>query len=299
MKIKRSVGEVIFDTINIIAMVLVMFVTLYPIWFVLISSFSDANAVAEGRTMLLPVFGEGQFINIAAYKEAFAYHEGIIITAYGNTILYSVVGTLISMLLTILGAYPLSKKRLKGRMFFTMIMLFSMWFSAGMVPTYHNLMTLGLLGTRIGLMTGFAIAAFYVVLIRTYFQSISDSLEESAKMDGAHDLLILFKIYIPLAVPAIMTVSLYYFVSKWNAYIWSQIFFARDMYKQPLQVILKKLVVDRQMASESVPGMDVQATTSETVIYATIMLATVPMIVIYPFVQKFFVKGIMVGSVKG
>lgn len=298
MKIKRSVGEVIFDTINVIVMIGIMFVTLYPLWFVLISSLSDANAVAEGKTMLLPVFGEGQFINLAAYKEAFAYQDGIIITAYGNTILYSVVGTLISMLLTVLGAYPLSKKRLKGRMFFTMIMLFSMWFSAGMVPTYHNLMNLGLLGTRIGLMTGFAIAAFYVVLIRTYFQSISDSLEESAKMDGAHDLLILFKIYIPLSVPALMTVALYYFVSKWNAYIWSQIFFARDMYKQPLQVILKKLVVDRQMASQSA-GMDVQATTSETIIYATIMLATIPMICIYPFVQKFFVKGIMVGSVKG
>lgn len=301
MKIKRSKGELVFDTINIILMFLIVIVTLYPLWFVLISSLSDPTAVAEGRTMFLPVFAKGQLFNFAAYREAFDYMDGIIKTAYGNTILYAGVGTLLSMLLSVLGAYPLSKKRLKGRMVFTMIMLISMWFSAGMIPTYLNFVNLGLDDSRVGIIIGFSLAAFYVVLIRTYFESISESLEESAKMDGANDLTILFKIYLPLSVPALMTVGLYYFVDKWNAYLWSSILFKTDT-KMPLQVILKKLVVDRQASSESTANIDTSImakTSSETIIYATIMLAVIPMLAIYPFVQKFFVKGIMVGSVKG
>ncbi len=301
MKIKRSVGEVIFDAFNVILMILIMIVTLYPLWFVLISSLSDPTAVGEGKTMLLPVFEKGQLFNFAAYKEAIEYMDGIIVTAYGNTIIYAGVGTIISLILTVLGAYALSKKRLKGRMFFTTIMLITMWFSAGMIPTYLNLVNLGLKDTRIGIMIAFAISAFYVVLVRTYFESISESLEESAKMDGANDLTVLFKIYLPLAVPSLMTVGLYYFVEKWNAYLWASILFSSNE-KMPLQVILKKLTVDRQAASESTIAMDssvLGGTSSETVIYATIMLAVIPMMVIYPFVQKFFVKGIMVGSVKG
>lgn len=301
MKIKRSKGELVFDTFNIILMLIIIIVTLYPLWFVLISSLSDPTAVAEGRTMFLPVFAKGQLFNFAAYREAFDYMDGIIKTAYGNTILYAGVGTILSMFLSVLGAYPLSKKRLKGRMVFTMIMLISMWFSAGMIPTYLNFVNLGLDDSRVGIIIGFALSAFYVVLIRTYFESISDSLEESAKMDGANDLTILFKIYLPLSVPALMTVGLYYFVDKWNAYLWSSILFKTDT-KMPLQVILKKLVVDRQASSESVAGIDTSVmskTSSETIIYATIMLAVIPMLAIYPFVQKFFVKGIMVGSVKG
>ena len=302
MKIKRSKGEVVFDVVNVILMLIVIVITLYPLWYVLISSLSTPTAVQEGKTMFLPVFAKGQLFNFAAYKEAFEYQDGLIKYAYGNTILYAGVGAIISMLLSVLGAYPLSKKRLKGRMFFTMVMLISMWFSAGMIPQYLNLKNLGFEDSRIGIMIGFALSAFYVVLIRTYFESISDSLEESAKMDGANDLTILFKIYLPLSVPALMTVGLYYFVDKWNAYLWSSILFKTDK-KMPLQVILKKLVVDRQASSESVANMDSSVlgggTSSETVIYATIMLAVIPMLVIYPFVQKFFVKGIMVGSVKG
>lgn len=301
MKIKRSTGEVIFDTINVILMALVMLVTLYPLWYVLISSLSNPQMVAEGKTMLWFANQEGQILNFAAYKEAFEYRNGLLLTSYGNTILYSVVGTIVSMILSILGAYGLSKRRLKGRLFFTMVMVVSMWFSAGMIPSYLNFVNLGLEDSRVGIIIGFALTAFNVILIRTYFESISDSLEESAKMDGANDLTILFKIYIPLSVPAIMTVSLYYFVSKWNAYLWSQILFKTDS-KMPMQVLIKKLVVDRQASSESIANVDSSAmggTSSETVIYATIMLATLPMIIIYPFVQKFFVKGIMVGSVKG
>lgn len=301
MKIKRSKGEVVFDIFNIILMLFVLLITLYPLWFVLISSLSDPTAVSEGKTMFLPVFAKGQLFNFAAYKEAFEYQNGLIKYAYGNTLLYAGVGTIVSMALSVLGAYPLSKKRLKGRLFFTMVMLISMWFSAGMIPQYLNMKNLGLEDSRVGIIIGFALSAFYVVLLRTYFESISDSLEESAKMDGANDFTVLWKIYLPLAVPSLMTVSLYYLVDKWNAYIWSQILFKTDT-KMPLQVILKKLVVDREMASETIASMDSSAlggTSSETVIYATIMLGIIPMMIIYPFVQKFFVKGIMVGSVKG
>ncbi len=301
MKIKRSTGEVIFDIFNVIFMIIIILVTLYPLWYVLVSSLSDPQMVAEGKTMLWFANPNGQFLNFAAYKEAFEYKNGLLLTSYANTIYYSVAGTVVSMILSILGAYSLSKKRLKGRLFFTMIMVISMWFSAGMIPTYLNFVNLGLEDTATGVIVGFALSAFNVILVRTYFESISDSLEESAKMDGANDITILFKIYIPLSVPAIMTVSLYYFVGKWNAYIWSQILFKTDA-KMPMQVLIKKLVVDRQASSESVSNVDsstLGGTSSETVIYATIMLATLPMVILYPFVQKFFVKGIMVGSVKG
>jgi putative aldouronate transport system permease protein len=135
------------------------------------------------------------------------------------------------------------------------------------------------------------------VLMRTYFESISDSLEESAKIDGANDWIVLLKIYLPLSVPALMTISLYYFVDRWNAYFWAMVII-RDEWKVPLQVLLKKLIVQTQLESDMI-DMSANLTNQQTIIYATIMIATIPMIAVYPFVQKFFVKGIMIGAVKG
>lgn len=133
--------------------------------------------------------------------------------------------------------------------------------------------------------------------MRTYFESISDSLEESAKIDGANDWIVLLKIYLPLSVPALMTISLYYFVDRWNAYFWAMVII-RDEWKVPLQVLLKKLIVQTQLESDMI-DMSANLTNQQTIIYATIMIATIPMIAVYPFVQKFFVKGIMIGAVKG
>lgn len=288
--IKRSFGEYVFDTVNIILLILVAIVTLYPFWYVLVASISDPSMVVAGKVFAWPVgFELSSYIKVSQIP--------YIWNSYGNTVIIAVGGTLVSIILTICGAYPLSKIRLRGRKFFTWIMLITMWFSAGMMPTYLNLKNLGLLNNRATLIIAWAISAFYVVLLRTYFESISDSLEESAKIDGANDLTILLKIYLPLSVPSLMTIALYYFVDKWNAYFWAMIII-RDEWKVPLQVLLKKLIAETQAANEYV-DMNSNAVNQQTIIYATIMLATLPMLVVYPFVQKFFVKGVMIGAVKG
>ena len=287
--IKRSIGEHIFDTINIILLILVAIITLYPFWYTLVASISNPDAVAAGNVVLWPIgFEMASYIKVSEIP--------YIWNSYGNTIFISVVGTAVNIILTICGAYPLSKLRLRGRKFFTWIMLITMWFNAGMMPTYLNLKNLGMLNSRFTLIIAWAISAFYVVLMRTYFESISDSLEESAKIDGANDWVVLLKIYLPLSVPALMTISLYYFVDRWNAFFWAMVII-RDEWKVPLQVLLRKLIVQTQMTSETV-DLSSEAMNQQTVIYATIMVATIPMIAVYPFVQKFFVKGIMVGAVK-
>lgn len=288
--IKRTIGEQIFDTINVILLILIAFITLYPFWYVLVASVSDPNMVSSGNVVWWPIGFE-----LASYKKVFEMEY--IWTSYGNTLYISIGGTIVSMICTVLSAYPLSKMRLRGRKFFTWIMLITMWFGAGMMPAYLNLKNLGLLNHRTTLILMGAISAFYVILQRTYFESISESLEESAKIDGANDWTVLFQIYIPLSVPSLMTIALYYFVDKWNAYFWSMILL-RDEWKVPLQVLLRKLIVQMQVDTEN---MDVSSTmmNQQTVIYATIMVATLPMICVYPFVQKFFVKGVMIGAVKG
>ncbi len=288
--IKRSVGEHIFDTVNVILLIGIAFITLYPFWYVLICSVSDPMSVSAGRVFWWPVGFE-----FASYMKVF--EMPYIWTSYANTVIISVGGTVLSMILTMLTSYALSKKRLPGRMFFTWIMLITMWFGAGMMPTYLNLKNLGLLNNRLTLIIMNAISGFYVVLMRTYFESVSDSLEESAKMDGANDWTVLFKIYVPLSVPCLMTIALYYFVARWNSYFWAMIII-KDEWKLPLQVLLKKLVVQTQLKAE-LEDVSSNTTNQQTIIYATIMLASLPMIMLYPFVQKFFVKGIMVGAVKG
>lgn len=288
--IKRTPGEVVFDTVNIIILCLVGLITLYPLWYVLVASVSDPALVAAGKVLFWP-----QGWNLSAYEKILGMKN--IWTSYGNTIIYAVGGTVVSLILSIMGAYPLSKRRLKGRKFFNLVMLFTMWFSAGMMPFYLNMKMLHLDNSRFGIIIGFAITAFNVVLLRTYFEGVPDSMEESAKMDGANDLRVLMEIYLPLSVPAIMTVGLYYFVDRWNGYFWSMILL-KDADKIPLQVLLRKIVVQSEMTADQV-NIDTSAFNEQTIIYSTIVVAVLPMLMLYPFIQKFFVKGIMVGAIKG
>lgn len=290
-KIKRSVGEWIFDTCNVLFMLFLAFITLYPFWYVLVCSFSNPMSVEAGMIYWWP-----DMFNVNSYLEVFAISN--FWSAYGNTIFLAVGGVVVSMVATMLSAYPLSKKRLWGRTFFTIFMIITMYFMAGMIPRYLVFRALGIENNRVGYLFAFAMTPFYIILMRTYFQSIPESLEESAKLDGASDLTILFKIYIPLSVPAIMTISLYYFVGRWNSYFWEMILL-RDDDKVPLQVVLKKLVVEQNAKEDLADEAGQMQKSKQTIIYATIIMAAMPMLMIYPFVQKFFVKGIMVGSVKG
>lgn len=268
-----------------------MIIMLYPLYYVLIAAFSDPVAVSTGAVTILPQgFVLDSFIKVASMDNIW--------TAYGNTVYYAFVGTLISMVLTVLGAYPLSKRKLPGRKVVTFFVLVTLWFNAGMMPTYLNFQNLGLLDTRLGVLLCFAIDTFLVILMRTFFESIPDSMEESAKMDGANDWSILTRIYLPLSGPALATIMMYYFVGRWNAFFWSMMLI-RDQDKVPLQVLLKKLIVEVSYNVNEAADMSSAVMTEQTIVYATIVIAVIPMLVLYPFIQRFFVQGIMVGAIKG
>ncbi|MDQ0973583.1 putative aldouronate transport system permease protein [Neobacillus niacini] len=276
-----------------IAVILIMLsaVCLYPFVYVLSASFSSGSAVITGEVLLFP-----KDITLDSYKSILA-KDGLW-QAYGNTVFYTVVGTAFSILLTICGAYPLSKSRLVGRTFVAFFIAFTLWFGAGLIPTYLNFKELGLLDTRTSIIVGFAVSAFLVILLRTFFQSIPDSLEESAKMDGANDLQILRHIYLPLSKPALVTVGLIYAVGKWNSYFWAMILL-NDESKIPLQVLLKKMIVEMSLNEELTGSMNAaNAMSQETFIYATIIVSILPIVLVYPFLQKYFVKGTMIGGIK-
>jgi putative aldouronate transport system permease protein len=288
---KRTAGEKAFSLINYIFMALLCAVTLYPLWYVIVASFSNPLAVSQGLVTLWP-----KGFELASFHKVVTTQN--IWTAYGNTVFYSVVGTAINMALTVLGAYPLSKRRLRGRKGLMLFIMVTMWFSAGMMPTFLNFQDLNLYNTRLGILLCFAINTFYVVLMRTFFENVPDSMEESAKIDGASDWRILFGIYLPLSGPAIATLTMYYFVGRWNAFFWSMLLL-KDQDKVPLQVLLRKLIVQVSYNVNEAIDMSATVMTEQTIVYATIVVAVIPMLILYPFIQKYFVKGIMVGAIKG
>lgn len=290
---KRSKGEQIFNVFNHGFLFLISILALYPFIYVLSASISHADAVASGQVVLFPIN-----LNFISYAKVFALDN--LWVAYGNTFFYTFVGTFVCMLFSITGAYALSKERLLGRKFFTILVTLTMWFKAGIIPDFLNFRSLGLYNTRAVPILGFAIVAFNVILLKTYFESVPKSLEESAQIDGANDLKILWSIYIPLSKPGIATVSLFYAVSKWNGYFWSMILL-RDESKIPLQVLLRKLIVEMNATSEFSDAVEMakMGYSVETVVYATIIVSIIPIVILYPFIQKYFAKGAMLGAVKG
>jgi putative aldouronate transport system permease protein len=263
----RSRTERLWSGVNAVLLTAIGLATLYPFWYVLIASLSDGLQVISGDVWVLP-----KVPTLDAYRRVVG--ERGIWTGYANSLYITGMGTLVSMAITTAGAYALSKARLRGRVMFTFFVVLTMWFDAGIIPTFLNFRSLGLYNTRAAVILGFAVVPFYAIILRTFFQSVPSELEESAKMDGASDLIVLARIYVPVSVAAIATISLYYGVARWNGYFWSMILL-KDESKIPLQVLLKKIV------------------------YAIIVVAIVPVLLIYPFVQRYFAKGIMIGSLKG
>lgn len=289
--IRQTKGEKIFSVFNYIFLGLIALATLYPFIYVFSASTSSPELVVSGNVWLFP-----KGFNLEAYRYVIAMED--IWIAYGNTLFYTIFGVAVNITLTVLGAYPLSKTRLKGRTVIGFAIAFTMWFQAGIVPFYLNIRDLNLLNTRTAIIFAFGVTTFFVILLRTFFQSIPDSLEEAAKIDGASDFQVLTKIFLPLSKPALATIALFYAVQRWNGFFWAMVLL-RDDSKIPIQVLLRKLVVELNMSDELSAMMDRTFYSAETVIYATIVVAIIPIVLVYPFIQKFFVKGIMVGSVKG
>lgn len=278
-----------FYALNYVLLSICALAALYPFVYVLSASISSPEAVVTGEVLLFP-----KELTLDAYKAVFA--EKDVWIGYANTIFYTVVGTLTSMALTICGAYALSKKRLLGRTFFNMLISFTIIFQAGMIPTYLNFRDLNMLDTRLAIILGFAITTFNVIILRTFFQSVPEEIEEAARIDGAGEAAVLFKVVLPLSKAALATIGLFYAVARWNGYFWAMILL-KDPDKIPLQVLLNKLVV--QMKPSDTMLMDSAFSVGETIIYATIIVAVIPIVVVYPFIQKYFVKGVMIGSLKG
>ncbi len=291
-KIKIGMDERIFYIVNYILLTIFAIMFLYPIVYVFSASVSNPYLVESGSVVLFPKgFNFNSFIS--------AMKLSGIWRAYGNSIFITFFGTIVSMFFTLCGAYVLSKPELKFRKFFTMMVVVTMWFDPGMIPKYLNLRDLGMINSYTGVILGFAINTFNVIILKSFFEAIPKSLEESARIDGASQLQILTKIYLPLSTSAITTVSLFYAVSRWNGYFWTMILLTDDS-KAPLQVFLKKLIVEKNMAGEATQMITPESLTSpQTIIYAVIALSLIPILIVYPFIQKFFKKGVTLGAVKG
>lgn len=292
MKIKVGTDEKIFYIINYVLLAIFAVMFLYPIVYVFSAAVSNPYFVETGSVVLIP-----KGFNFNSFKSAMQLSG--IWRAYGNSIFITVFGTIVSMFFTITGAYVLSKPELKFRKFLTFMVIVTMWFDPGMIPKYLNFRDLQMINSYSGIILGFAINTFNVIILKSFFEAVPKSLEESARIDGASQFQIMTKIYLPLSTSAITTVSLFYAVSRWNGYFWTMVLLTDDE-KAPLQVFLKKLIVEKNMAGEASQMITPESLTSpQTVIYAVIALSLIPILMVYPFIQKFFRKGVTLGAVKG
>ena len=291
---RQSPGEKVFNIFNVLLLVGLMLVTVYPFLYVVFASFSDAGLLMKSRGLLLRPVG----INFQAYQMVFK--NPILFSSYLNTIIYVVCGTSLSVLLTICGAYGLSRKNVLFRMPITFFFVFTMWFSGGMIPLFLLARNLHLLNNRLALILPNAVSTYNLIVTLTYFKSIPDSLEESAKIDGANDYTIMFRIIVPLAIPVISVIALFYSVSIWNAWFHAMIFInKRELF--PVQLILREILILNDasgvMGGSVAQGDQMQL--GETIKYATAVVATLPILLVYPFVQRYFIQGIMIGAIKG
>lgn len=292
VKVKISTGERIFNVCNIIIMTLFMIACLYPFWYVICASFSKSTLLMSNQDALLLPLG----FSTAAYEKVFSMST--VWTGYANTIFYVVVGTTINIVMTLLAAYFLSRRELPGKKLLTILIMITMYFSGGMIPHYLNIQDLGLYNSRLAIILPGAVSTFNLIIMRTAISSIDASLEESAMLDGAGHFTILFKILTPLCKATISVLILYYGVAHWNSWFQASIYLKNPGSKQPLQMVLRRILILSDMTDANI-GSDDTEQLSETIKYATIIVATVPILCLYPFLQKNFTKGVMVGAVKG
>ena len=282
--------ENIFDILNYIILFFVVYITFYPFWKIFISSLSDPNLVLLNKIKWIP-----RGFTLSNYKIVFSNNN--VILAYWNTILYTITGTAVSIILTITTAYPLSRKDFWGKKVYMKLIIFAMLFSGGLMPTFLVVKSLGFYNKIWAIIIPGAISIWNLIITRTFFMSLPDSLEESATIDGANDIQILFKIYLPLSMPIIATMSLFYAVGHWNNYF-GPLIYLNDKRQYPLQIFLRNILIAADISQYQMQLEDT-AVISTSIKYTVIMITTLPILMVYPFLQKYFVKGIMVGAIKG
>ena len=293
MKIKRSRGEEIGHALILIFLILLAFTTLYPFWHVLMYSLSDSGEAMKGGLFFIP-----RRTTLIAYRTVLKTRQVFI--AYRNTLLKTVLGTALSMVITALTAFPLSLKRLHGRKFFTFYIFFTMLFSGGMIPTFLVVRDLGLVDTFWALILPGAMSAYNMFMLRNYFQQLPPELEESAYIDGAAPPVALLFIILPVSLPCLAAITMFYAMANWNNYL-DCLLYTNSTELQVLQIYLRNLIA-------STGSMDTIATvgdgsaarlTEETVKMTSIAISIIPILILYPFLQRFYTKGITVGAVKG
>ena len=297
IKSNETLSDKVFDVVNVVIMSVLLLIVAYPLYFVVIASISDPFDIATGKVFLFPAS-----VNLAGYKEIFKSND--ILTGYRNSIFYTVVGTMINLALTMTSAYSLSRKDMPGRNLFMMIFAFTMFFGGGLIPTYLVVEKLGLLDKYSILLLIAAVNVYNVIIARTFLQSnIPNELREAASIDGCDDFRFFFKVVIPLSKAVIAVLTIFYAVGHWNSYFNALIYLnSRD--KFPLQLFLREILVRNEAMSEmniyqDQEGSKAYIMLSMSMRYALIILASVPVLILYPFMQKHFMKGVMVGAIKG
>ncbi len=292
---KVTPSDKVFIVLNTILLSSVLLLVLYPLVYIVSSSFSSAYAVVSGKVWLLPVQP-----SVAGYKAVFENKQ--VWDGYFNSAYYMVFGTAINVVFTVLAAYPLSRKDFYGRNIVMGLFTFTILFNGGLIPTYLLVRSLGMLNTRWAMMIPNALIVFNVIVARTYFQTtIPDELLEASQLDGCSDYRFVRSIVLPLSGPIIAVITLWYAVGHWNSYFWALIFLkSASLY--PLQIILRNILIMNQISADML--MDVELTDAlqgmaELLKFSLIVVASLPVLILYPFVQKYFVKGIMIGSIKG
>ncbi|TBL80111.1 carbohydrate ABC transporter permease [Paenibacillus thalictri] len=294
MNTHKTLGSRLFDGINILLLVVLVFITVYPIYYIFIVSISDGSAINRGLVKFFP-----HDMTLAAYmiilKNKDIWHS------YANTLLYTSLGTTINVILSAMCAFSLSRKDLYGRNVFIFMIVFTMFLSGGLIPTYLVVQKLGLINTVWAIVLPSAINTFNMIIMKTFFEGIPISLQESAFLDGANDIQILTRIILPLSMPIIATMILFYAVQHWNSFFPALLYLNnKDMY--PVQVLLRNIVIAGEFADQQGEignvgsGFRVVAANYK---YAVIIITIIPILVVYPYLQKYFAKGVMIGALKG
>lgn len=314
MKRKMEISELIFKIVAYVLLIVFALMCVYPFIYAISSSFSSAEAIKSGSVIIIPVG-----IHIEAYKHVF--FDNMFWVSYANTLFLALIGTVWCLVYTILGAYALSKKRLMGRRAFNLFLVFTMWFSAGIVPQYLNYQTTGeimasIAGTTYAAMDqkwliiiAMGMNATNVILLRNTFEGVPSEIEEAARIDGATEMQVLFNVYIPMSKATIATVALFFGISRWNGYFWAMRMMPNQQFSWPVQVKIRDFIdtysglvedvktdnPDQWMASA---GVDYSKASVMSVVYAMVICGVIPILAIYPFIQKYFAKGVNMGGVK-
>ncbi len=294
MVIKESAGRKIFNVCNIIFMSLLVLVTAYPIYYVIIASLSDSGELMRDTGVLLAPLK----LNFNAYSNV--VNNPNILRGYKNTAIILLIGVSINMVMTALPAYVLSRKGLMLSGPISMFIVFTMFFSGGLIPSYLLVKNLGLLNTYWAIILPGAISTYNFIIMRTGFAAIPDSLEEAARIDGAGHMTILVKIFVPLAKATMAVILLYYLVAQWNSWFPAMIYLQKRRDLQPLQLVLRSILLANDTSNMAEAGVTADSEAiGESIKYAVIVVSTLPILVVYPFLQKYFVQGVMIGAVKG